>query len=381
MATVELVQIDKRFGPVAAVADLSLRVEEGELLVLVGPSGCGKSTVLRMIAGLEEPTSGDLLIDGKRMNGVAPKDRDLAMVFQNYALYPHMTVRRNLGFALELRRRPRAEIAAQVKETAAILGLSELLDRKPAALSGGQRQRVALGRAIIRHPKVFLFDEPLSNLDAKLRNHMRAELVHLHRQLQATMIYVTHDQVEAMTMGDRIAVLDGGRLQQVDRPLVLYQRPRNVFVGTFIGTPAMNLIAGDVADGAFRSPAVSFALPAGVREAAARAERVVLGLRPEHLRVVRTDGATKDELPAGMPSASTRIRGLLKLIEPLGAETYAHAQVDQDLVVARLGEEPAPGIDGPIDFTFDPAAGHYFAASSGERLFADHESGKQRSSS
>jgi len=265
MATVELIHLEKHFGQVAAVKDLSLKIEAGELLVLVGPSGCGKSTVLRMIAGLEEPTAGDLLIGGKRMNGVPPKDRDLAMVFQSYALYPHMTVRRNLGFALELRRRPRAEVAARVAETAATLGLAELLDRKPAALSGGQRQRVALGRAIIRHPKVFLFDEPLSNLDAKLRNQMRAELVHLHRQLDATMIYVTHDQVEAMTMGDRIAVLDGGRLQQVDRPLVLYQQPCNLFVGTFIGTPAMNLIAGEAANGSFHSQAVSLELPASVR--------------------------------------------------------------------------------------------------------------------
>jgi len=367
MATVELIHLEKHFGQVAAVKDLSLKIEAGELLVLVGPSGCGKSTVLRMIAGLEEPTAGDLLIGGKRMNGVPPKDRDLAMVFQSYALYPHMTVRRNLGFALELRRRPRAEVAARVAETAATLGLAELLDRKPAALSGGQRQRVALGRAIIRHPKVFLFDEPLSNLDAKLRNQMRAELVHLHRQLDATMIYVTHDQVEAMTMGDRIAVLDGGRLQQVDRPLVLYQQPCNLFVGTFIGTPAMNLIAGEAANGSFHSQAVSLELPASVREAAARAGRVVLGLRPEHLRVAAT-AAPPGEFPEGTRAAPARLRGQVKLIEPLGAETYVHAQVERDLVVARLGAETSPAIDGPIELAFDPAAGHYFAAGSGERL-------------
>jgi multiple sugar transport system ATP-binding protein len=375
MATVELVHLEKRFGHVAAVSDLNLGIEAGELMVLVGPSGCGKSTVLRMIAGLEQPTGGQVRIGGQRMNEVPPKDRDLAMVFQSYALYPHLTVRRNLGFALELRRRPRAEIQARVAETAATLGLSELLDRKPAALSGGQRQRVALGRAIIRHPKVFLFDEPLSNLDAKLRNQMRAELVHLHHRLEATMIYVTHDQVEAMTMGDRIAVLDGGRLQQVDRPLALYHEPRNLFVAGFIGTPAMNLIGGEAENGAFRSAAVSFPLPATVRDAAARAGRLVLGLRPEHLKLAIRAAAANASTDWGAnvvqgEGGRAQLCGRLKLIELLGAETYAHAEIEGELVVARLGAGEPPAIDGPIALAFDPEAGHYFAAASGERLGA-----------
>ncbi len=357
MAAVDLIHLEKRFGQVPAVRDFNLAVEAGELMVLVGPSGCGKSTVLRMIAGLEEPTSGEIRIGGQRVNDVPPKDRDLAMVFQNYALYPHMTVGRNLGFALELRRRPRSEIDARVKETAATLGLTEFLDRKPAALSGGQRQRVALGRAIIRHPRVFLFDEPLSNLDAKLRNQMRAELVHLHRRLEATMIYVTHDQVEAMTMGDRIAVLDEGRLQQVDRPLALYQEPRNIFVATFIGTPAMNLIAGEATDGVFQSAAVSFSLPVRIRDAVSGAGRVVLGLRPEHLH----------RPPPGATPAAL-LRGRLELVEPLGSETYAYTEVEGETVVARLSAESPPAIGGPIELSFDPESAHYFAASSGERL-------------
>ncbi len=279
MSTVDLVHIEKHFDRVPAVIDLSLAIEEGELLVLVGPSGSGKSTVLRMIAGLEEPSGGEIRIDGRRVNEVSPRDRDLAMVFQSYALYPHMTVRQNLGFALKLRRLPKAEITARVGDAAAALGLDTLLDRKPAALSGGQRQRVALGRALVRKPRVFLFDEPLSNLDAKLRNQMRAELAALHRRLSATMIYVTHDQVEAMTLGDRIAVMDQGRLMQVDRPLVLYERPANRFVAGFIGSPGMNWLEGEVEDGGtFRAGDLSFALPAAI--AASPAARGAGGLRP-----------------------------------------------------------------------------------------------------
>src|SRR5215207_1425649 len=240
MAGVLLDHVTKKFGDVTAVNDLSIQVQDREFLVLVGPSGCGKSTGLRLIAGLEEITSGDIYIGDRRVNDVAPKDRDIAMVFQSYALYPHMTVYDNLAFGLKLRRTPKAEIDRRVKEAAEILGLQNLLARKPKQLSGGQRQRVALGRAIVREPQVFLMDEPLSNLDAKLRVQTRAELIKLHQRLQTTVIYVTHDQVEAMTMGTRIAVMRDGILQQLDAPQVLYTRPANMFVAGFIGSPAMN---------------------------------------------------------------------------------------------------------------------------------------------
>jgi len=244
MADVALRDVVKRFDNVEAVRQISLDIPDKEFVVLVGPSGCGKSTTLRMIAGLEEATAGDILIDGEKVNDVPPKDRDIAMVFQNYALYPHMTVFENMSFGLRLRRFPKAQIRERVEHAAKILDITELLDRRPKQLSGGQRQRVAMGRAIVRNPKVFLFDEPLSNLDAKLRVAMRAEIKALHQRLRTTTVYVTHDQIEAMTMADRIVVMHDGRIEQIGAPLELYDRPDNLFVAQFIGSPAMNVVNG-----------------------------------------------------------------------------------------------------------------------------------------
>src|SRR5687767_8446085 len=279
MATVDLVHIEKHFDRVPAVIDLSLAIQEGELLVLVGPSGSGKSTVLRMIAGLETPSGGEIRIDGRRVNEVSPRDRDLAMVFQSYALYPHMTVRQNLGYGLKVRRTTKPEIKERVERVAQMLRLEELLDRRPAALSGGQRQRVAMGRAIVREPKAFLMDEPLSNLDAKLRVSMRAELASLHARLGATTVYVTHDQVEAMTLGQRVAVMRDGRIEQVDTPQALYREPANLFVAAFIGSPAMNLVEARVEDGAAVFGGLRVPLPPERLPEAGGP--LVLGIRPE----------------------------------------------------------------------------------------------------
>ena len=289
-------------GQLPAVDDFTLEVAPGEFLVLVGPSGCGKSTTLRMVAGLELPTGGSISIGGRDVTNLPPKDRDIAMVFQNYALYPHMTVRENMSFALKLRHVPKDEIARRVDETAETLGLTAYLDRLPKALSGGQRQRVALGRAIVREPAVFLFDEPLSNLDAKMRVEMRAEIVRLHHRLGATMIYVTHDQVEAMTMGERIVVMSGGKIQQAAAPLEVYNHPANRFVASFIGTPPMNL------------------LPPGILDLGR-----TVGVRPEHVKVESVDlKALRDGTVAvkGLPAT-------VDLVEPLGAETIVHAVLDQ----------------------------------------------------
>ena len=270
-------------GDVTAVKEADFTIEEGEFMVIVGPSGCGKSTTLRMVAGLEDITRGWISIDGRVVNDVAPKDRDIAMVFQNYALYPHMTVYDNMAFGLRMRKYPKGEIDERVREAAEILGLTEYLDRKPKALSGGQRQRVAVGRAIVRKPKVFLFDEPLSNLDAKLRVQMRSEISRLHQRLGATMLYVTHDQVEAMTMGTRITIMKDGVIQQIDDPLTLYQKPKNLFVAGFIGSPSMNVFEGTLhREGSTRSLETdSFTLPLGdVADAASLPERITVGIRP-----------------------------------------------------------------------------------------------------
>jgi multiple sugar transport system ATP-binding protein len=312
------------------VKDLDLDVRDGEFMVLVGPSGCGKTTALRMVAGLEEISSGTLTFGGKVVNDVSPKDRDIAMVFQNYALYPHMSVADNIGFALRMRKLSKADIAAKVKETADILGLSDWLDRKPAQLSGGQRQRVAMGRAIVREPAVFLMDEPLSNLDAKLRVQMRAEVQRIQRRVNVATMYVTHDQVEAMTMGDRVAVMRAGILQQVDSPQVLYDRPDNLFVAAFIGSPAMNLYEASVTEGArsFRLGSQDIELPDAVRSArpalASHAgQKVVVGLRPEHLPAA-VNGATGPTLV-----------GDVDLIEALGSELMVHFTVDARRVKAE----------------------------------------------
>ncbi len=306
-AEVSLRGVEKRYagGAAPAVRDFTLDVAGGEFLVLVGPSGCGKSTTLRMIAGLETPTAGSISIGGREVTNLPPKDRDIAMVFQNYALYPHMTVRENMSFALRLRHAPKDEIARRVDAAAETLGLGPYLDRLPKALSGGQRQRVALGRAIVRRPAVFLFDEPLSNLDARMRVEMRAEISRLHRSLGATMIYVTHDQVEAMTMGTRIVVMNGGCIRQVASPMEVYERPADTFTASFIGTPPMNL------------------LPPGVADLG-----MTVGVRPESVRVIPEENATGD---AGFPA-------VVELVEPLGAETIVHATLDRRgiAMIARL---------------------------------------------
>jgi multiple sugar transport system ATP-binding protein len=324
MATVDMDQVNKVYeNGFHAVKDLTLDVGDGEFMVLVGPSGCGKTTALRMVAGLEDITSGTLRIGGKVVNNETPKERDIAMVFQNYALYPHMTVRENIGFALKLRKLPKDQIQAKVSETAEILGLTDWLDRKPGQLSGGQRQRVAMGRAIVRNPSVFLMDEPLSNLDAKLRVQMRGEVLRIQRRLEVSTLYVTHDQVEAMTMGDRVAVIRAGVLQQVDRPQVLYDRPDNLFVAGFMGSPAMNLYEATVTEdaGAVRIGSQELALPVACRDAHPglahyAGKNISVGMRPEHLPAA-TNGAPGPTLV-----------GTVDLVEALGAELEVHFTID-----------------------------------------------------
>ncbi|GMA50263.1 ABC transporter ATP-binding protein [Alicyclobacillus contaminans] len=336
MARVKLEHVWKKYtNEVAAVKDFNLDIQDKEFVVFVGPSGCGKTTTLRMIAGLEDISSGDLYIGERRVNDVAPKDRDIAMVFQNYALYPHMSVYQNMAFALKLRKTPKDEIDKRVREAARILDISHLLDRKPKALSGGQRQRVALGRAIVREPQVFLMDEPLSNLDAKLRVQMRAEIRKLHQSIQTTFIYVTHDQTEAMTMGDRIVVMRDGVIQQADTPQRVYSHPVNMFVAGFIGSPAMNFLRGELAEegGAlyFRAPEINIRLPEGryeaIRAANVIGKPVVLGIRPEDLH--------NDEVfLQTYPEATLQTH--VEVVEHMGSELYLHVNVGGQTVVARV---------------------------------------------
>ncbi|MDR2849218.1 MAG: sn-glycerol-3-phosphate ABC transporter ATP-binding protein UgpC [Verrucomicrobiota bacterium] len=349
MAEVVLENVCKEYEAGARAVDrFSLTIRDSEFLVLVGPSGCGKSTTLRMIAGLEEISSGTVSIGGRCVNAVPPKDRDIAMVFQNYALYPHMTVYDNMAFGLKLRGVPRREIEARVRGAADILGLGELLKRLPKQLSGGQRQRVAVGRAIVRQPKVFLFDEPLSNLDAKMRVEMRGELTRLHRRLNATMVYVTHDQAEAMTMGDRIVVMDRGAIQQAAPPLEVYRRPANLFVAGFIGTPPMNVLR-DVAP-------EDFGLGGGGRLPG----RVHVGFRPEAVRAGE-----------GAPASAVRLRGVIDMVEPMGAETFVQvAMAGGARFTARVpgdwrgapGEEAAFALDARQAHLFDRETGAALAA-------------------
>jgi multiple sugar transport system ATP-binding protein len=333
MAEIVLDSVSKVFsGDVVAVDGVSLTIGSGEFLVLVGPSGCGKSTLLRMIAGLEEVTAGTISIGDRDVTDLPPRSRDIAMVFQNYALYPHMTVRQNLGYGLKVRKTPRREIAERVARAAELLGLDQLLDRRPAALSGGQRQRVAMGRAIVREPKAFLMDEPLSNLDAKLRVSMRAQLAALHGRLATTTIYVTHDQIEAMTLGQRVAVMRDGRIQQVDTPQELYARPTNLYVAAFIGSPAMNLVEAEIADGRVRFGGYAIPLPDASAQVAGRA---VVGIRPEAFE----DAAFAD--PA-LPQIDVKV----EVVEELGADTHvlfsvAAPRVDVGEVRAATGEEDA----------------------------------------
>jgi multiple sugar transport system ATP-binding protein len=351
--------VTKLFGDVRAVSDLTFEIDEGEFLVLVGPSGCGKTTALRMVAGLEEPTSGEIAIGGQVVNGVQPRDRDIAMVFQSYALYPHMSVHDNLAFGLRQRKTSKEEIATRVTEASEMLGISGLLARKPKELSGGQRQRVALGRAIVRRPKVFLMDEPLSNLDAHLRLRTRGEIAALHRRLQTTFVYVTHDQVEAMTMGTRIAVMREGVLQQLDTPQRLYDHPLNTFVATFIGSPAMNLIDGEVVrvgEVLTHSSAIcTVSLPSTAAQP--QSIRVVLGIRPEQFE--------RTPVRKGTPGALT---GMVTLVEPLGSDLFVTLDCDSTAITARLDPETNARVGDYL--TLRPAAltAHLFDASDGQRI-------------
>lgn len=356
MAAVKLEALSKIYANnVRAVDRVSFTVQDGEFVVLVGPSGCGKSTTLRMIAGLEDISEGDLFIGERRVNDVPPKDRDIAMVFQNYALYPHMSVFDNMAFGLKLRHFSKTEIKQRVEEAARIVDLQDLLDRKPKALSGGQRQRVAVGRAIVRRPKVFLFDEPLSNLDAKLRVQMRFEIAKLHRELGATMIYVTHDQVEAMTMADRIVVMNKGLVQQVDTPLNLYNCPSNKFVAGFIGSPSMNFLEGSVDHaGIFKDEhqQVTISIP----NENLKNRRLTLGIRPEDIHTVKTAEATHYQ----------PFEAIIEMAEPMGNETFLHFHLGTVKMVARVSPTATPQAGERMLLYFDTQKLHFFDAETGE---------------
>jgi len=359
MAQVSLRHVTKIFpGGIVAVKDFNLGVESKEFIVIVGPSGCGKSTTLRMIAGLEEVTSGEIYIGNKLVNDIPPKDRDIAMVFQNYALYPHMNVYENMAFGLRLRGYSKAEIDERVTEAARILGITHLLKRKPKELSGGEKQRVAVGRAIVRKPLVFLFDEPLSNLDAKLRVEMRAELNKLHNRLQTTMIYVTHDQVEAMTLGSRIVVMKDGIIQQVADPLTLYNHPVNKFVASFIGTPPMNFVSGRIIKdngkyyfegGRFKVKVVENMIKALEKY---EGKEVIFGIRAEDIY---------DKLFTTYSSPDNTIKVTVEIIEPMGSEVYLHLNTGENILVARLGKVSSfPLVNQKIDVVLDMNKAHFF---------------------
>jgi multiple sugar transport system ATP-binding protein len=357
----------ERGKEVAAVEDFNLEITDREFVVFVGPSGCGKSTTLRMIAGLEEISKGDVLIDDARVNDIPPKDRDIAMVFQNYALYPHMNVYDNMAFGLELRKYPKAEIKKRVLEAAGILGIEQFLNRRPKALSGGQRQRVAVGRAIVRQPKVFLFDEPLSNLDAKMRVQMRTEITKLHQRLRATMIYVTHDQIEAMTMGTRIVVMKDGIIQQVDSPLKIYNEPANLFVAGFLGSPPMNLLAGvlharkngTVLFKEAQGGSIEIELDDRESSAAYIGKEVILGFRPESCDVV-SPSATRPE---------NTFQAVVDIVEPMGPETYFHLQTGAHSIVSRSpASAQQSDVGRRLTFRIDAAAAHLFDPVTSHRI-------------
>ncbi|HRY28878.1 MAG TPA: sn-glycerol-3-phosphate ABC transporter ATP-binding protein UgpC [Elusimicrobiota bacterium] len=366
MARVDLKNVAKKFGDHYVVKNVNLEIPDKEFFILVGPSGCGKSTTLRMIAGLEEASEGTVSINGQVVNDVPPKDRDIAMVFQNYALYPHMTVYENMAFGLKLRRYPKSEIDRRVREAAEILNLGPLLQRKPKALSGGQRQRVAVGRAIVRKPHVFLFDEPLSNLDAKLRVQMRVELSKLHDRLQTTMIYVTHDQVEAMTMGDRICVMKDGEIQQVAPPLELYHKPANQFVAGFIGNPPMNFFPVRIEknkDGVWlRHEAFSLAAPAATADKIRPrvGQEAVLGIRPEDIY---------DRLfySSQVPEGST-VKAVVEVLEPMGSEIYLYLKAGKTDVVARMPPYVKTKLHQEIELVFNLERLHLFDKETGVSL-------------
>lgn len=356
MAELKLEHIYKTYDKdVTAVKDFNLHIQDKEFIVFVGPSGCGKSTTLRMIAGLEEITAGDFYIDDARVNDVAPKDRDIAMVFQNYALYPHMSVYDNMAFGLKLRKFPKAEIERRVQEAAKILGLEAYLDRKPKALSGGQRQRVALGRAIVRDAKVFLMDEPLSNLDAKLRVQMRAEIAKLHQRLQTTTIYVTHDQTEAMTMATRIVVMKDGVIHQVGSPKEVYEKPENIFVGGFIGSPAMNFFSGKIIGEHIAIGDIKLLIPEGklksLKDQGYDGNEVVLGIRPEDIH---------DE-PVFLESApGSTFNAHIEVSELLGAETMLYSQLAGQDFIARIDSRSDIKAGQKLDLAFDLNKAHFF---------------------
>ncbi|MCX7017609.1 MAG: sn-glycerol-3-phosphate ABC transporter ATP-binding protein UgpC [bacterium] len=372
MAEVRLESVSKVFpGNVLAVDNITLQIKDKEFLVLVGPSGCGKSTTLRMVAGLEEITNGKIFISDRLVNDVPPKDRDIAMVFQNYALYPHMTVEENLEFGLKLRKIPKEERKKRVRDAAEILDIAHLLDRKPKALSGGQRQRVAVGRAIVRHPKVFLFDEPLSNLDAKLRVQMRTEISKLHSRLQATMIYVTHDQVEAMTMGDRIVVMKDGIALQIDDPISLYDHPVNKFVAGFIGTPPMNFMTGTVEQNnstlVFNEGSFHLNLPSRYHEALKPFvnKQVVFGIRPEDIY----DPSYGTELP-NKQDVSAKV----EVIEPMGSEIYLYMTTGKNPFIARVEPHVRAELDEQKKIIFNMDKAHFFEnTAEGKNLLYDIE--------
>ncbi len=363
MARVTLKSVGKIYsGNVRAVKDFNLEIESGEFVVMVGPSGCGKSTTLRMIAGLEEISEGTIQIGERVVNDVPPKDRDIAMVFQNYALYPHMTVYQNMAFGLKLRKFKKAEIEPRVREAAEILGIEELLERRPKALSGGQRQRVAVGRAIVRKPAVFPFDEPLSNLDAKMRVQMRTEISRLHSRLQTTMIYVTHDQVEAMTMGDRIVVMKDGLIQQVATPTELYDNPVNTFVAGFIGTPPMNFFTVTLVDDhgtpTLQEESVAIPVPPEWRQAVApyHGREVTLGVRPEHI------GSPTAEAMPGLP----RLKARIEVVEPMGSETYVYLNTGRNAYIARVDSHWQGRVGNTVDMAILLTKGHLFDPASGQ---------------
>ena len=362
MARVTLDRVTKRFGKVTAVSEATLDIADREFLVLVGPSGCGKSTLLRMIAGLEEITGGEVRIGDRVVNDLAPKDRDIAMVFQNYALYPHMDVYKNMAFGLKMRGHPKDEIDQRVREAAAILEIEPLLSRKPAQLSGGQRQRVAMGRAIVRKPAVFLFDEPLSNLDAKLRVQMRLEIKRLHKRLETTIVYVTHDQVEAMTLADRVAIIKDGVLQQAAPPLEVYDKPANAFVAGFMGSPGMNFLAATVeAEGetlVAKGDGFALALPARFRAIPDLAGRpLTLGIRPERICI---EGWSK---APNAPLAAT-----VEVTEPVGSEIYTYIRVGPQLLAARTKSENPPTVGRTSDWFVDADSIKLFDTETGRNL-------------
>lgn len=354
MASVEIQNVRKAYGHHETIKGVSVEVPDGAFVVLVGPSGCGKSTLLRMIAGLEDITGGTIRIGGRVINDVEPKNRDIAMVFQNYALYPHMTIAENMGFSLRLAKRPKDEIATRVAEAARILGLSDYLERYPKQLSGGQRQRVAMGRAIVRSPQVFLFDEPLSNLDAKLRVQMRAELKEIHARIKTTTVYVTHDQIEAMTMADRIVVMRDGLVEQVGAPLELYDRPVNMFVASFIGSPSMNFINGRMADD--RTAVLTDGgalLPLGKTMEIAAGTPVTYGIRPEHITIAAE-------------GQGTAVR--LTNVEPTGSETFIQAMIGEQKISALLRERLSARVGDMLHIALQPSNAHVFATDTGLRI-------------